>query len=124
MAGERSDGLADESARDRREEAARPSGRQAGAFTRSVKEMKPAIFGNGKGRVDNEESAAREDCQLARMRNHIAVGAQPDGFEAKSIANDRTIAAYAPVRPLERSCDACCGISAKQARTCVGRLSR
>jgi len=49
VAGDRSDRLAAESALDRREEAARPSGRQAGAFTRSVKEQEPAISGHAEG---------------------------------------------------------------------------
>ena len=50
VAGDRGGGLGDGAARDRREEAERPSGRQAGSFTRSGKEDGPAIPGHGKGR--------------------------------------------------------------------------
>jgi len=51
VAGDRGDGLGDEPRGTEREEAERPPGRQAGSFTRSGKEDKPAIPGHGKGRL-------------------------------------------------------------------------
>jgi len=48
VAGDRSDGLAAEAARDRREEADWRSGRQAGSFTRSVKGTSPRSPGTGR----------------------------------------------------------------------------